>query len=144
MYLKKDTPIKNKRTKYKNFYNWVINFTDKNSTFSIYYQTELHLDFQIVFNRSLFATKLFPFREDFFFEYKKRYNLLYGKNEILNQMKISSLTYYQKLTPKNFIDFSNIYSLDYIIIEKEHKTLFKKYNPVFQNNYFYVYDINNL
>ncbi|NQV78124.1 MAG: hypothetical protein HQ490_07190 [Lutibacter sp.] len=85
----------------------------------------------------------------YFNEYQKRKESLYGNSKQIDYFegewvgeKMSK--FYRQLTPIQFLDISDLYKLDYVVIESEFSESFSEYKPRFENNRVKIYKINDV
>lgn len=106
----------------------------------ITYSPPLNTDMRIIGRRGVLVSDEFPFAEQHVAEYGKRRKLTYGTR----QNKLVGIDFYRNLKPKDFMEISKKYQLDYILIEKGFNSAFAKHKPVWANNKHSIYRVQNL
>ncbi len=122
----------------KDYYDFVQR-TPKEAIFSTYSRT-LNTDMRIIGRRGVFISDEFPFTEKFSVEYAERRKSIYGSF----QNDTNGIDFYRELQPKDFIEISKKYQLDYILIENGFDSEFANNTPVWKNNRHSLYSIKSL
>jgi hypothetical protein len=122
----------------KAYYDFVQS-TPKDAIFTTYSRT-LNTDMRIIGRRGVFISDEFPFTEEFIVEYTERRKSMYGSL----QKDSNGIDFYRELRPKDFIEISKKYQLDYILIENGFETEFANNTPVWKNNKHSLYSVKRL
>jgi hypothetical protein len=143
-----DSPKEDLYNKDKDIYKF-IESTPKNAIYAVSYPGNFRFNIPNIANRAVVAGNGFPFNELYFNEYQERKERIYGNREQLDKIegsgedeKISK--FFRKLKPKDFIDISLKFKLDYIVIETEYAQSFDDYKTVFENKKVKIYKIVDL
>ena len=133
-----DNPREIKSRNWRDFYSFVHD-TAPESTF-LTFSERLNTDLRIIGRRPVFIAREFPFVESEIREHTIRQRLAYGS-------KIKGpegIAFYRALSPEDYVEMTESYSLDYIVIEAKYSTAFEEYTPVWSNNNLKVYSIKDL
>ena len=122
----------------KDFYDFVQS-TPKASIFMTYY-APYNTDMRLIGRRGVFVSDEFPFAEPTILEYIDRYRMMYG----IRNNEPFGIDYYRRLRPKDFIEISKKYPLDYILIDNSFNSEFKGNIPVWNDNRNSIYEVKNL
>ena len=133
-----DSPLEGRYRNSNAYYDFVQS-TAKDAIFATYSQP-LNTDIRLVGRRGVFVGDEFPFAEQYIREYGERRQLMYGSR--LDER--TGTAFYRNLKPVDFIEISEKYQLDYIVIETKFNTEFSGYEPVWKNNKHSIYSIENL
>jgi hypothetical protein len=142
----KDSPKENIYSKNKDFYEF-METTEKDSVFAVYFGN-LKIDIPNIAQRAVLVGNGFPFNEAYFKEYQDRKKLLYGSREDLDKIEGSwegekIAKFFRTKKPKDFVEISKKYRLDYVVIEAEYSSNFQKYKPKFENQKVKIYKISD-
>ena len=139
-----DSPKTTVYQKDKGMYDF-ISSTDKNSIYIGYVN---RLDIANIGQRAVLMGNGFPFNESYFKEYQNRKELLFGNREQIDKIEGSwegekVATFFRGKAPIDFINISNKYKLDYVVIESKYSDAFNKYIPQFENKKVKIYKISD-
>lgn len=140
-----NSPRENIYKKNKEIYRF-IQTTLPDSVFATSLRGSLNTDLHTM-KRAVFFPSGFPFNEKYFREYYNRNKLLYGTRDIriehISKCRYNKSVFFNRLKPNDFFNASKQYKLDYIVIESEYSSSFKKYSPIFQNKEVKIYQVKN-
>lgn len=141
-----DSPMKVLKGIDKDIYSF-IETTNTNSVYAVYFGN-FKLDIPNIGHRAVLAGNGFPFNEAYFLEYQERKELLYGNRIEIDKIKgkwvgekISK--FFRNLKPIDFLNISKKYKLDYVVVESNHSSNFKRYYPKFKNSKVKIYKISD-
>ena len=136
-----DSPFE---TKENSMLDWIKNETENNSVFISFSKT---VDINLKARRSLFITQEFPFNQNKFREFSKRYISVYGsRSEIEDNPGFWSgekhNKYYHSLSPKYFLTMSSSYKINYLVFENKYINKdFLKFESSYSDSLFTVYNL---
>ncbi len=130
-----DRPEEDIYNKDKDVYDFVKH-TEKNSVFAVY-SGEFNIYIPNIGRRAVFVSRGLPFHESYFKEYQDRRSLLYGSRK--NTLK----SFFRRLSPGNFLNISEEYKLNYVVIESNYSSSFSEYKPIFANKKIKIYKISD-
>ena len=139
-----DSPQTTAYQKDKNMYDF-ISSTNKESVYTGYVK---RLDISNIGQRAILMGNGFPFNESYFKEYQNRKELLFGNREQIDKIKGSwegdkVAKFFRAKKPIDFVNISNKYRLDYVVIESSYAENFNNYKPSFENKKVKIYKISN-
>ena len=133
-----DNPKETNYNNRKEYYDFVSS-TPEDAIF-ITYLPALNTDMRIIGRRAVFISDEFPFAEQFIAEYGERRKMIYGSRK----EGTFGLDFYRSLKPRDFIEISKKYQLDYILIENGFESEFNGNQPVWKNQRHSIYRLENL
>lgn len=109
-------------TKENTMLEWIKNKTENNSVFVSFSKS---VDINLKSRRSLFISQEFPFNQEKFREFTKRYTSVYGSRmEIEKNPGFWSgekhNKYFHSLSPKYFLNLASNYQIDYLVFENKY------------------------
>lgn len=127
-----DLPEEDIYKKDKSMFNF-IKHTEKDSVFAVY-PGEFNVSISNIGRRAVFSSRGFPFNESYFKEYSDRRKLLYGLTK-------KSSAYFRSLLPENFLSMSEIYKLNYVVVESDFSSAFENFKHIFSNEKVKIYKV---
>ncbi len=132
----------------KPFFEFIKNTSGKADVF-ILPVDDTRVFVPLITGRSVFFGNGFPFSEDFFDEYSKRKKLVSGDTATIKDNAGSWIgekqaNYYQSLNPKNFVEISKSYKINWVVIEQNHADSFKECRPRFNSKKYKIFEIQAL
>jgi hypothetical protein len=123
---------------------WMRTQTPTGSTFVSNNWILDEMDIRYIAQRAVYIGECFPFQEDFFREYHKRSQSVYGNPEQWKGEKnivLQRLYFFRKMSPSDFVDASERFPLDYVIIDARDSLKFMDFTPEFKNEHLRIYSI---
>ena len=128
-------PIQNRFEKDQSLYTWIQTSTAPDAVFATFVD-DLAEELPLIGKRAVFVSQVFPFREEFYPEYKKRWNALFGPDRNLRN------EYFHQRTPQDLQAAKAQGRIDYVVFKKDQAPAFQSLTPVYQDEKFQVYSIN--
>jgi hypothetical protein len=133
----------------RHLYEWLTASTNPDSVFIANSSvTSLVVELPLFAKRAIFTGNGFPFREDDFTAFNERRFLVYGSPEDWEEIGgswqgVNTSNFYRSRTPADFYAISEFHKLDYVMIEKDFSTSFSDYQPVYEDEQFFFYSVND-
>lgn len=86
-----------------------------------------------VAKRKVFISQIFPFREDYYKEYHRRWQLIFGTE------KDKSMEYYEGNGIERWRDILKNEKISYIIFKNKHNSIFNNFNPAYKDDNWIVF-----